>query len=192
MSEQTISSLKKALRREALSRRRALSSDEIEDKGHAIAERLFATQEWMQSELILFYVDAKDNEVPTRGAIERAIREGRRVACPITKLETRSLVFSEISGPGDLVKGCFGLLEPNENHARPVETCDASLIIVPGLAFDESCNRLGYGGGFYDRALANSNAPSIALAYDCQIVDEIPVGEYDKVVDKIMTETRII
>ena len=192
MPENEISVLKKRLRREALRRRRELSAGAVREKSSRIMGSIFSMNEWAEASLILFYVDSKDNEVETRGAIERAIREGRRVACPITNLATKTLVFSEIHGLDELVPGCFGLLEPREKQAKPVEVADASLVIVPGIAYDGQCNRLGYGGGFYDRVLAEASAPSVAPAYDYQIVDEVPMGEYDQLVDRIVTETRVI
>lgn len=192
MSENDIVSFKKRLRHQALELRRGLTSEAVRKKSAAIMDFLFGMNEWSQAELILFYVASKDNEVETRNAIERALSEGRRVACPITKLATKTLIFSEIHRLDELTPGCFGLLEPREERAKPVEVADASLVIVPGIAYDGQCNRLGYGGGFYDRALAEASAPSVAPAYDCQIVDEVPVGEYDQPVGRIVTETRVI
>jgi 5-formyltetrahydrofolate cyclo-ligase len=93
----------------------------------------------------------------------------------------------------DLVPGVFGILEPDLEKIDPVIADKIDIVIVPGAAFSENGCRIGYGGGFYDRFLQNRSITSYALAFDFQLVDEVPFDpEFDMKVDYIVTERRVI
>jgi len=94
----------------------------------------------------------------------------------------------------ELEPGAFNILEPKKEFFRPVSPDDIDLVIIPGVAFDKDGDRIGYGMGFYDRFLRSmkKNIPVVALAYEFQIVDDIPVDDTDVTVHKIITEERII
>ncbi len=86
--------------------------------------------------------------------------------------------------------GAFGIEEPTGEPINDISIID--MIIVPGIAFDRKRNRLGRGKGFYDRLLKNSNAKKIGVAYDIQIVNEIPAETHDCPVDAVITPNNII
>ena len=94
----------------------------------------------------------------------------------------------------DLVPGSFGIMEPIAAECIPASYKDIDLVLIPGVAFDRQMNRLGYGGGFYDKLLKilPADLPGIAIAFDLQIVDSIPVMAHDRKIDIIVTETEII
>lgn len=106
----------------------------------------------------------------------------------------RDIVPVEITSLNELTKNRYGILEPVVDPQKIVAASDLHVVLVPGLAFDVTGNRLGRGGGYYDRFLANcpDHVLRIALAFECQIVESVPVSEHDQPVDVIVTEKRII
>jgi len=134
------------------------------------------------------------SEWNTRPLVEHALRERRRIAVPRVDRETRTLVLHEIADlERDIVAGYVGVPEPRP--ALPVvRPGDIDWVLVPGVAFDACCRRLGYGGGFFDRLLPaiRIDAPRIAGAFDVQIVDEVPAGPLDHRVDGVATPSAFI
>ena len=106
----------------------------------------------------------------------------------------RDIVPIIITSLNELAKNRYGILEPAADPQKIVAASDLHVVLVPGLAFDVTGNRLGRGGGYYDRFLANcpDHVLRIALAFECQIVESVPVSEHDQPVDVIVTEKRII
>jgi 5-formyltetrahydrofolate cyclo-ligase len=129
------------------------------------------------------------------GLMAKGLKEaGARLFYPrVTDQHTRRLEFAEITaGPGTWVKGLYGINEPSPEHA-PVPIDYIDVIVMPGVAFGESGERLGMGVGFYDRALAGVHRPlRIALAFDFQLLPSLPQKEWDQKVDWILTERRDI
>lgn len=180
---------KAVIRLAALDRREALSSDERKAKGEAIRERLWSLEEFKRAKCVLFYASFR-SEVETLGMIADALRDGKRVMVP--KVEASGLTVSEINGLGELSKGYMGIPEPSGDKAGAIG--DADLIVLPGAAFDESGNRLGYGRGYYDKLLSGTKGkvPLIALAFDVQVTESVPSEAHDIKVDAIVTEKRVI
>lgn len=158
-------------------------------KSAEIGKRLFSIREFARAKSVLFYA-AKSDEVLTKGMITQALSEGRRVALPVVR--GQDLILSEIKSFEGLTKGKFGILEPN--IVVPVEPGEMEAVIVPGVAFDESGNRVGFGKGYYDRLLKklDERIPRIGLAYDFQVVPKIAGGKWDVPVHLIVTEKRTI
>ena len=96
----------------------------------------------------------------------------------------------------DLTPGPWGILEPRVNGDRRVDVGEIDWVLVPGLGFDAQCNRLGYGAGFYDTLFADAQRKGVAMpkrisgAFDCQLVESVPAGEYDLPVDCVITESN--
>ena len=130
-------------------------------------------------------------EVATRPILERAWSEDKRIACPKVEWRPRGLVSYAVTAADQLVEGRGGLLEPDPERARPVEE-GFDLVLVPGLAFDRRGGRIGYGAGFYDRFLEETDALKVALAYSLQVIDSVPVEPHDVPVDRILTEDESI
>lgn len=184
--------MKEKLRKEMKEIRNSLSKNEVLSKSNQIKKRLFAMDEFKHAHIILFHV-SYDNEVYTHDMIKECISSGKQVVVPVTDKENRLLILSKLESWDDLDHGAYDILEPEKERVKEVSLDIIDLIIVPGVGFDEYGNRAGHGMGYYDELLRNStNALHIGLAFELQIVDNIPIDEHDIPVDKIVTEERII
>jgi 5-formyltetrahydrofolate cyclo-ligase len=149
---------------------------------------------YAESRTVLFYVRAFPEELDTRSLIGDALVLGKRVVCPrVDRLERRLMLFQIASSEQDLEPGILGIPEPRPTCPL-VEPSDIDWALIPGLAFDPHCNRLGRGGGHYDRLmpLLRPDAPRWALGFDCQLVDEIPVEPHDVPVDGVATPNAVV
>ncbi|MBO4458312.1 MAG: 5-formyltetrahydrofolate cyclo-ligase [Butyrivibrio sp.] len=194
------------LRKDVLQKRDALSVYKIEIKSREIFEELVATPEYAEASNILIYASVR-SEVKTDEIILDALALGKRVFCPkVTDKNNGIMKFVRIYEPENLVPGYYGIREPEitekseifdpDFYANETNVCQTdgenvgkTLVIVPGVAFDEKGNRIGYKGGYYDRFLPKvSYADTVALCYKVQIVDEIKSSEYDIPVKSIIHE----
>lgn len=185
---------KKELRRLIISRRDQLKDEEILAKSHQIAERLFRLPAYREAETVMFFISF-DSEVVTKPMVENALAEGKTVLAPRARTRTKELIPSRIlDWEEDLAPGAYGIPEPKEERLCPHYPGDIDLLIVPGVAFDRKGNRLGYGGGYYDRffPLLRSDVPLVALAFAVQIVPSVPVEDWDRPVDFVITEKEVI
>ncbi len=184
---------KSILRKNALHMRDSLSTDEVNEKSRVIVNQLMMTVEYKKSKFIMCYVDFR-NEVSTRTLINESLKLGKRVAVPvIVTLENhkKDMIPSEISTIEELKPGTYGILEPEK--IKPVDPSELDLIVVPGVAFDMSKNRIGYGAGYYDRFLEKTPLCSkIGLAFEIQINESIFCEDHDIALDRIITEERIL
>ncbi len=172
-------------------RRRQLAPAWKASASQAIISRLEALPTFQQAQVIHTYV-AWRNEVGTHDLIRRLLQEGRRVAVPKVEPATGQLQHYFITAFSELQKGAFGILEPPLDPNGLAAPSQFDLVLVPGLAFDRAGNRLGMGKGHYDRFLAEVHAPKIALAYDFQLVEKLPVEAHDQRVNIIITEKNVI
>lgn len=184
--------MKDKIRKELIEIRRNLSKKEVLEKSNKIKKRLFEMNEFKLATTVLFYV-SYDNEVYTHDMIKESMKIGKNIIVPKSDKENRVLILSKLESWNDLETGAYGILEPKEEKIREVSIEEIDLIIVPGVGFDENGHRIGHGKGYYDDLLKNSTKAScIGLAFEFQIVDEIPTEKHDLPVDKIVTEERII
>lgn len=165
-----------------------LSDEEVSRASRAIANQLFELPEYQRAQVLLVYAATK-HEVDTRAIIERAFADNKVVALPVSSDDGR-MEFYQIWDYSDLRPGRFGILEPMQDLAvNPTQ----GLMLVPGVAFDSHKNRIGQGGGYYDRYLgAHQELTTIGLAYDFQMVDAIDAEEYDQKMDLVITDAQII
>lgn len=185
---------KKEFRRRVIECRDKLSQTEITAKSSLIAGQLYEMSAYEKAERIMFFVSF-GSEVATRSMVEEAINYGKTVLVPKAVPKTRELIPSKLfNWHDDLAPGAYGIPEPHQAALRPQSPSIIDLLIVPGVAFDLKGNRLGYGGGYYDRffSLLREDVPLVALVFDCQIRVDLPVDEWDRRVDYIITEKRII
>ena len=180
--------MKDSLRKQVAEARDGLTPEERQAKGLEIENRLFRLSEFTRSSRILFFASFR-SEVNTIPMIRRALAEGKRVVLP--KVKGNNLELFEIKDcEKDVSPGAWGIPEPHEHNRVALDAVD--LLIVPGLVFDEHGNRLGYGAGFYDKLLASCTKPTVALAFETQIVSEVPAAKHDIRIKKIVTEKRVI
>ncbi len=185
---------KTAIRHEILARRNGLGQDGRREKSESIASRFLEQPEYKSAGTVLFYVNFRD-EVGTRGLIAQALEDGKKVLAPKVDRKAHRLKLFEIKdGSADLEAGYMGIYEPVEAKTREAAPGEVDLVVLPGVGFDSKGRRLGYGGGYYDRLIETlrPGVGLVALAFDVQVVDEIPSEDHDKKVDKIVTETKMI
>ncbi len=155
--------------------------------------RLFPTLDgYAESATVLLYVGSLAEEFSTTAMIQAAINSGRRVALPVVDSATPRLIPRLVKDlRRDLASGSTGLVEPTL-LCPEVKVVEIDWVLVPGLAFDARCNRLGRGAGYYDRLLKELrlDAPRVALALEDQIILEVPVGRHDQPLDAVVTATR--
>ena len=183
------------LRKEILSKRDRLTPRQIEDRSTKITQRLLEQIEIKRAHTVFIYVNFR-SEVSTRKIIAELLRLGRQVAVPITREKERRLDIVTISDPeNDLVPGYYGIMEPREESVerQAITPADIDVIILPGSVFDKRCGRFGYGGGYYDRLLAQiPSTARIALAFELQVVDRLPLQDHDEILDKVITEKQTL
>ena len=141
---------KKEIRKKIFKARKEHTDAWIREKSHVITETLTKLPEYRNAERIMAYADY-NHEVITRYMIEQAWKDGKEVAVP--KVFGKDMIFYKLTDFSQLESGYFGIPEPRED-GETVSWEDA-MMIMPGVAFDEKCDRVGYGGGFYDRFLEN-------------------------------------
>ena len=186
--------MKAELRRRGKAARQCLAREEVGSRSRRIARRLAALPGYRAARTIFCYLDA-DNEVETGEIIRTALEEGKVVAVPLVEEEQRELRAVPIRDPGrDLAPGFRGIREPADRSAAGIDPREIDLAVVPGTAFDPAGNRLGRGGGYYDRFLPRLRAgvPRTALAFECQIFAGITPAPDDAPVNVIITEERVI
>lgn len=195
---------KKQLRVEALAARDSLPENVRQAYSGAVVRNLTALSCYRRAQAVLVYISFR-SEVSTASLVKRAYADGKAVFAP--KVSGREMEFFLISGQEDLAEGYHGIREPKGGmpytdwigHCQRSGRSHNTLICLPGAAFDKKCHRIGYGGGFYDRYLGglakNSKDTSYctaALAFGCQIFEEIPWEAHDICPKMIVTENEVI
>lgn len=184
--------MKHLLRKKLIEKRKSLSKEQVFEKSERIQQRLFNLDEFKNSSTILFYV-SYDNEVFTHNMIKESISLRKKVIVPISVIKDRTLLLSRLERFQNLQVGSYGILEPRPDTIKKTPIDKIDIMIVPGVGFDRSGHRIGHGKGYYDNLLKISkNHLHIGLAFECQIVDQIPIESHDLPVKRIITEKRII
>lgn len=183
--------LKQKLRAESKLYRNELSSNEKAELDSKISDRLFNTWQYKSCEVLLTYVST-EIEVDTREIISRALADGKRVAVPRCIDNTRLMDFYFIKDVDDLEGGYMGVLEPIPEKCEKMTDFSEGLCIVPALMFDMYGYRLGYGKGYYDRFLSNFCGETLGICYNRCVREKLPHGKFDKCVERIITQSRII
>jgi 5-formyltetrahydrofolate cyclo-ligase len=180
---------KEALRLRMLAVREALPEVARDARSAAITKRLFALGEMERATTILAFASIR-NEVRTRTSVEAAWAAGKRVALP--RVVGDQLQLHLVDAETVLVDGSFSVPEPPAEAAR-VRPEEVDFALVPALAVDPRGYRIGYGRGFYDRLIPRlDRACTCALAYDFQLISEVPELPFDVTVDLVVTDERVI
>lgn len=182
---------KRSLRTQLLAQRRALAHDVWGASSRAAQLNLLSLEEYAQSECVALYASAH-NETDTNLILEDAFQAGKRVLYPAVC--GQQMVFRRVERIEALQEGAFGILEPCPTGIDH-QADEADLIVVPGVAFDLSGHRIGYGKGCYDRFLhhPDCSAHLVGLCHDFQLVENlIPADSHDIPMETIVTDRRII
>ena len=179
---------KKEIRKRMRVLRENMTREDMFSKSSLIFEQLITVPEYKNAEKIFTYV-SMNNEVDTIMLIDYSLSMDKRVFVP--KVSGRDMLFYEISDISELSPGYCGIYEPDTDGKEP-DYSKTGFMCMPGVAFDKDYNRIGYGGGFYDRYLSGENKfYKAALAYEFQFVDHIRTEHVDVKPDMIVTEDNI-
>lgn len=189
-SEDALREAKRELRAEIRTRRAQIDHADRVRKSLAIQKAVVATDEYRHATSVLLYASTLV-EVHTFGLIETVLADGKRVVLPRMTPDT-TLDLHVVGARAELRRNRYGILEPREDAPRAAPS-EIDLAIVPGVAFDKNCNRLGLGKAYYDRLLPQTaHAVIVGLAFEEQIVKEVPHEARDRQIDAVVTEKRII
>ncbi len=179
---------KNVIRKRMKQLRADMTRTERFEKSMQIFEKLITVPEFKRADRIYTYV-SMDNEIDTIMLIDYSLSIEKRVFVP--RVSGKDMEFYEISDISELSPGYMGIYEPDINGKEP-DYSRTGFMCMPGLAFDRSYNRIGYGGGFYDRYLSVENKLyKAALAYEAQLLESIPAQDGDVRPDMIVTEESI-
>ena len=178
----------KALRKEGIAARDYLSAEKRKEKSALVVERVLASEEFSEAEVVMIYK-------AVRGEVRLEVLElastGKHLVYPLCVSRTEMIAL-EPQGEDAWMHGSYGITEPVREKSIEISPDDIDLVICPCTVFDEDCNRIGMGGGYYDRYLAKcSKAKIIAVAFEAQKAEQIPRAEWDRPMQKVFTEAAV-
>lgn len=168
-------------RKEIINKRKNIPNKQI--KSNIIFHKIIETDIYKKSKTIALY-NSLENEVSTKELITYSLNNNKEVYLP--KVVGEKLLFYKISSDEEFVLSSFNIKEPKGDNSKLMKEVD--LVIVPGVAFDKECNRMGYGKGFYDRFLENRKTYKIGICFKEQIVEKIITFPHDIKMDEIITD----
>ena len=185
---------KSEIREEITQKFAALSATEITEKTKAIENRLFDFANFLESKITLLYVNNK-HEVLTANILKRAYIYNKIVVLPVYNTENFEMELKKVDNlEKDLNPGPRDILQPDESRCKVVPIDKIDIAIIPAVALDEKGGRIGSGNGYYDRLIPRLaiTTRKVALAFEEQIIPQVPIESHDKHVDIIITENRVI
>ena len=175
---------KKALRAEIKAKKRAMTEEQIAATSEALARQLYAHPAYQNAKSIFGYL-SYNQEVRTMPMLEQAQKDGKRVAVP--KVIGDTMIFIWLDDLSRVELGYCNIPEPIDNGPEAID--ETALVMMPGLAFDPTGRRCGYGGGFYDRYLEqHPNHPTIAMCYGFQMFDHLETAPHDIPVNYVLSQ----
>ena len=175
---------KKALRAEIKAKKRAMTEEQIAATSDALARQLYEHPAYKEAKSIFGYL-SYNQEVRTMPMLERAQKDGKRVAVP--KVIGDTMIFIWLDDLSRVELGYCNIPEPIDNGPEAID--ETALVMMPGLAFDPTGRRCGYGGGFYDRYLEqHPNHPTIAMCYGFQMFDHLDTDPHDIPVNYVLSQ----
>ena len=183
---------KEDIRKFILSKREIYDSETKLRWNNSIFTKLVNSEFYKKASVIFTFVSF-GGEVDTHEIINRALSDGKIICVPKIKSKLTGIEIFRINSLAELKPGYYGILEPLEKCPK-VDSKNIDLVIMPGVAFDRQGGRIGYGAGFYDRFLSEMNrkVDKLALSYCFQVLENVPIDEFDVPIDGIITEKEII
>lgn len=173
---------KKALRKMIREKKQAMTMQEIEARSEKLTALFLQSEHYRNAKTVYGYLPY-NQEVRTVPLLQQALRDGKRVAVP--KCYGEEMRFIYLTDLSQVAPGYAGIPEPILDE--PVAAEEDALVLMPGVAFTAAGERIGYGGGFYDRFLSQEpNHPTVALCYEFQMVESLPTEEFDIPVDLVL------
>jgi 5,10-methenyltetrahydrofolate synthetase len=188
-----IAQQKAALRWAMLDKRDALALDVREKMNPVITAKLIALPVYQQAKTILAYMNI-GSEFDAAEFIADVLARGKVLVLPKVNKASKTLDIFQVKNPAiELLPGVWGIAEPDPTLCKSISISQVDLVLVPGLAFDITGQRVGYGGGYYDKLLAGCDKKTrlIAAAYSMQMVPAVPALSHDLKVEMVITENSI-
>jgi len=185
---------KSQIREEIAKKIDALSAKEIAEKTKSIENRLFDFANFLESKITLLYVN-NEHEVQTAHILKRAFAYNKIVVLPAYNTQNFEMELKKVDNlEKDLCMGPRQILQPDETSCKVVPIDKIDIAIIPAVALDEKGGRIGSGKGYYDRLIPRLaiTTRKVALAFEDQIIPQVPIESHDKHVDIIITEDRVI
>lgn len=182
---------KKAVRRAGIRARNSLTEEEKASHSAAVCERIVSLPEYQNAKTVLLYKWTR-SETRLDNLEKAAAADGKRILYPLCVSSTEMAAVEPGKGRSAWRSGAYGIAEPVAQYGTIADPEEIDLVICPCAAFDENCNRMGMGAGYYDRYLARcTNAAAIAAAYEVQKSPVIPVNDHDVPMKAVVTETSL-
>ncbi len=185
---------KNKIREEYKTLRRSMEPERKAAYDCKICQRFMSLASYRFADALLLYAPLK-YEIDIMPIAEDALRKGKTVAFPLCNPDKHTMVYHIINDISDLKEGSYGIREPDSSlpvYDPEEHRDDNSVCFVPGLAFDRSGYRIGYGKGFYDRYLCSFSGAKMGIEYSACVVDSLPRGRFDAAVDFLVTEKGVI
>jgi len=179
---------KEGIRKYVLENRKMMKTSDVSNLSNTICKRLLREKIILDSNTVMVYFSV-NNEVSLEKFNKKMFSLGKTIVAP--KIEDEKINPYKISDLNHLKRGYAKILEPSFSD-KPMKIENIDLVLVPGIAFDQYGNRIGYGKGFYDKFLKNSKAIKIAPCFENQIVENVRPDIYDVKMNKLITEKRVI
>lgn len=183
---------KSIIRKDILSLRNKLKKEEKNKSDEIIFDLLVKSSMYKKANKIYIYI-SYNNEVDTNRIIKYSLNNNKIIYVPKINLQNKTMKAVRIHNFSELIVNKYGILEPSIVDKNNIGL-DFDLIIMPGVAFDKDGNRIGYGGGYYDKYISHlsKDINKVALAYSFQLVNNIEAEEHDIKVNYIITDKKII
>ena len=183
-----------AVRQDMRRRRDAMSLDDVFNLSRAVEDRLFSCKDFSSCQNIMFFLSF-GSEVRTDEMITRSLKDRKQVYVPRMMIRERRLEVCEIKDMDqEFELGSYDIREPSQSNSKVVSPSKVDAVIAPGLAFDRSGARIGFGRGYFDWLFKHlpDEALRLGVAYEFQVVDSIPQDSWDERVQMIFTESETI
>ena len=189
----SVAKAKATIRKSIILKRKALSNLKQNEKSLIVTRRLLDMREFKTSKAVFCFLSTA-HEVKTEEIILKAFRLGKDVLVPLLNPQEGDMQVVRISRDTRFAIGKYGVREPSLETREVVPSACIDFVIAPGLAFDIFGNRIGYGGGHYDKLFKNisNDVTRVAVGYDFQIIESVPHSDFDESVHFIVTETKTL
>ncbi len=164
------------------------------EKMEVLKERLFSFANFQEAKIV-FLPSARDNEMDVKGIIRQSLSMNKIVVLPLFQTTKKDMILMKIDNPEmELIQGPFGNMEPDPQKCKVVPIDSIDIAVIPGIAFDEKGGRLGTGKGYFDQFIPRLpiTARKVSLAFEDQMIQQVPMESHDKYIDIIITEKRVI
>lgn len=169
------------------SKRRELTKNIIAEKSRIITDTVFQLSCYKAAKTVMTYISSFNE--PSTFEIIRDVIKHKQLVVPVSNTDDFTIIPSYLRSENDLVKGAYGIYEPKKILSADISSIDIALI--PGIAFDRTGARTGFGKGYYDKFLSDFSGVKIGICYDFQLFDEIPSEKHDIRMDMIISEKGI-